>query len=158
MPELREKHHRLDPHVYLHHTVSLTLCIEHRQPFFTTNDRFETSLSHLMRALEETECKAEFYVFMPDHAHFILTPQGDMYSALNAANKFKQHNGYWMKTMFGHSLWQKDYFDHIIRSDADQIKQMQYAMLNPVRRQLCEQWNEYPYKGSTVHDLSSWKL
>ncbi|MEO6939612.1 MAG: hypothetical protein ABI444_05670 [Candidatus Kapaibacterium sp.] len=136
--------------------MSFTNCLRDKRQFFISDHRFRESESHLLRALDETDCVAEFYIFMPEHTHFLVTGRGDEFSPLNAVDKFKQYNGFWMSKTFGESYWQKDYFDHVLRKDSDILKQMHYMMLNPVRRELCAKWNDYPYKGSTVHDLSKW--
>jgi hypothetical protein len=43
--------------------------------------------------------------------------------------------------------WQKDFYDHIIRETEDYGAQVRYLLRNPVRRGLCERWEDWAYKG-----------
>jgi len=45
------------------------------------------------------------------------------------------------------SVWQKRWYDHILRKDEDVGKIGQYILNNPVRRGLVEDWYEYTYCG-----------
>lgn len=44
--------------------------------------------------------------------------------------------------------WQKDFYDHIIRTKEDMVTQVKYILDNPVRKRLVSSWEEYPFKGS----------
>jgi len=44
--------------------------------------------------------------------------------------------------------WQKDFYDHIIRTNEDIAAQVRYVLDNPVRKGLVLLWQEYPFKGS----------
>jgi hypothetical protein len=45
------------------------------------------------------------------------------------------------------NLWQKRWYDHILRRNQDVRKSGEYILNNPVRRGLVEDWHEYPYCG-----------
>jgi len=44
--------------------------------------------------------------------------------------------------------WQKDFYDHIIRTNENIATQVRYILDNPVRRGLLSSWQEYPFMGS----------
>ena len=44
----------------------------------------------------------------------------------------------------------------ILRQEDDLAKLITYILNNPVRAGICERWNDYPFKGSTVFDLVTW--
>ena len=46
---------------------------------------------------------------------------------------------------FHERLWQDGYFERIIRDPDDLRLTMRYIMHNPVRQNLCERSEEYPY-------------
>src|SRR5256885_1763341 len=92
-----EKKHRLDLDAYKGYIrVSFTACMQDREPYFTTDDRFHTHESHLLRALKQHHCGAEVYVFMPDHLHVIIMGETDDADVYQAMRKFKQYSGYWL--------------------------------------------------------------
>ena len=44
--------------------------------------------------------------------------------------------------------WQKDFYDHVIRTHEDIAAQVRYILDNPVRKGLVSSWEDYPFKGS----------
>jgi REP element-mobilizing transposase RayT len=44
--------------------------------------------------------------------------------------------------------WQKDFYDHVIRTKEDMVTQVRYILDNPVRKRLVSFWEEYPFRGS----------
>ena len=78
----------------------------------------------------------EQYVIMSDHIHLLLSIYGDENGRPMAAptisrivNQFK---GYVTKCI-GKSLWQKLFYDHIIRNKQDYDEHMKYIYENPMR-------------------------
>jgi len=94
---------------------------------------------------------------MPDHLHVIITgtdPASDVYAAMRA---FKQYSGFWLGRNQRDIHWQEDFYDHILRQEEDLARLITYILNNPVRAGICERWEDYPFKGSTVFDLAKWK-
>lgn len=60
---------------------------------------------------------------------------------------FKQKTTYRARRAGKDFAWQKDFYDHIIRAAEDYGAQVRYILRNPVRRGLCERWEDWPYKG-----------
>lgn len=96
------------------------------------------------------------YLFMPDHCHIILEGKTESADTLLAMGRFKQHSGYWLYRNLRGVQWQKDFYDHIIRTDDATRKHVEYVLQNPVRKGLVTNWKEYPYKGSTVFNFDEW--
>lgn len=97
------------------------------------------------------------YCFMPDHVHFLL--EGDEGSNLIAmVKKFKQLTGYYYKKETGKGLWQKSYYDHILRKEEDIVQVVRYILENPVRKGLVRQAEEYPFSGSLKFRKEIFKL
>jgi putative transposase len=69
---------------------------------------------------------------------------------------FKQKTGFLFSQAGCGIVWQKDFYDHIIRDEQDLTNHIRYILLNPVRKGLVSSWREYPHKGSTVYDLGRW--
>ena len=76
-------------------------------------------------------------------------------NVLSALKLFKQKTGYFLSQSGSTFKWQKDFYDHILRSDEDILKQVAYILHNPVRAGLAKNWYDYPYKGSMLYDLSN---
>jgi REP element-mobilizing transposase RayT len=61
---------------------------------------------------------------------------------------YKQKTGFWMSKNKPEARWQKDFYDHVIRTNEDVATQVKYTLDNPVRKGLVSSWEEYPFKGS----------
>ncbi len=76
------------------------------------------------------------YIIMPDHIHLILTihtdENGRPMVAPTTERIFKQFKGYITKKI-GFPVWQKLYFDHVIRNQQDYNEHMLYIQENPQR-------------------------
>lgn len=93
-------------------------------------------------------CVVPIYCFTPNHCHVMLqgeTEQSDLWKAMVA---FKQRTGYWLSTNRPGLRWQKDFYDHIIRSTEDVVAHARYIAENPVRRGLVAEWRKYPFTGA----------
>lgn len=51
--------------------------------------------------------------------------------------------------------WQRNFFDHLLRTKEDLAAHVRYVAENPVRKQLVAEWQEYPYTGSIGFDLDA---
>ena len=84
------------------------------------------------------------YVVMPNHVHFIVsiaTEGGPMWASAPTqtlgclVRSFKTLS----TKAAGQKLWQRGYYDHIVRCEADYLRIWQYMDENPVR------WTEDEY-------------
>ena len=83
--------------------------------------------------------KVDEYVIMPDHIHLILKISNDdkngrMISAptktiMTVVGQTKR----WVSKKIGFSVWQKSYFEHVIRDENDYIEKAQYILNNPLK-------------------------
>ena len=97
-------------------------------------------------------CAVEVWCLMPDHLHVILTGRTDDADTWRAMVDFKQQTGYWLAQNRPAIVWQKDFYDHVIRSDESLDVQARYVIENPVRAGLVTDWTAYPWTGGEVVD------
>ena len=78
----------------------------------------------------------DYYVIMPNHIHILLQIHGDEYGrpmvAPTLSRVIQQMKGYVTKRI-GHSIWQKLFYDHVIRDRQDYEEHVRYIMENPAR-------------------------
>ena len=81
----------------------------------------------------------DHYVVMPNHIHLLLQintdPDGRPMAAPTISTVVQQLKGVVTKPL-GHSIWQKLFHDHIIRSQADYTKIWEYIENNPLQWEL----------------------
>ena len=154
---IREKKHRLSPESYTgERIVAFTGNIKFRKHFFINEHIFIQAENILLQVLEEKECDAYVYLFMPDHFHFLLAGKNPDSDIKKCIDLFKQKSGFWLKKNYPNIKWQKDYYDHILRSNEELTTQIRYILNNPVRAGIVDYWKKYKFKGSTIYNLSEW--
>ncbi len=78
----------------------------------------------------------EKYVIMPNHVHMLIVRTEATSRALALdVNAFKSL----VSKAVGHSVWQRGYYDHIIRNETDYQNHWQYIEDNPAK------WCDDPY-------------
>jgi len=109
-----------------------------------------------LSAYRDYNVAVERYVIMPDHIHlFVCGPDdfllGRWIGALKQALA---------KAITNHSarspIWQRGFFDHILRSNESYSEKWEYVRDNPKRAGLISNGEEWPYAGEIVaieHDL-----
>jgi putative transposase len=87
------------------------------------------------------------YVIMPDHIHLFCRPAG-----FPAAEGVKAWTSYWkrlaslaMRDL--QPLWQADCWDTQMRDIEHYNERLSYVRQNPVRRELVQRAEDWPYQG-----------
>jgi len=62
-------------------------------------------------------------------------------------HSFKSYSTYAARTL-GHrtEIWQRSYWDHVVKRDEDLRELVERIVQNPVRQGIVEDRNEYPYQ------------
>jgi putative transposase len=157
MKIIREKKHRLIDEVYIGgRPISFTLCIKDRKQYFTNDYSFQIFEQILIDELKSFDCFAFVYLFMPDHVHLVLGGNNSNSNLKKCLEMFKQKSGYYFSRNTQDIRWQKDYYDHILRSEENLEIHLRYILNNPIRAGIIDYWKRYPYKGSTIYNLREW--
>jgi putative transposase len=152
---LHRKQMRLAASSYLGvNLYSLTVCTASREPFFREAANVSSCASSLIDAAMKENFTLLVYVFMPDHLHLLV--EGTEKASLPAfVKRFKQSSGFEFKAASGALLWQKGYYDHVLRRQEAIEDVARYVLENPVRAGLVQDWNEYPFIGGVFVDEAS---
>jgi putative transposase len=130
-----EKLHRLHREYYQGEiTTAFTLCIQNKEPLFLNQSVVTDFVSILIATLGNSNCIAPAYCFMPDHLHIILTGKTANADAWKTVVSYKQKTGYGLSRNMPAVRWQKDFYDHVIRSEKTIATQVRYILDNPVRK------------------------
>ena len=91
------------------------------------------------------------YVIMPDHVHFFCRESSEGATSLSIfVGKWKEWTSKFAKRRLGYQapLWQKEFFDHVLRSEESLRKKIDYVWFNPVRSGLVADPEEWVYRGN----------
>jgi len=134
--------------------VSVTVSVEGRRSVFVNSDLGGAVIDVLREQSERLRVGVLAYCLMPDHLHVLLQVDGDVdVVRLLQAFKGKTTNLSWGFGLKG-QLWQRSFYDHVLRDTEDDSEMIRYILANPVRAGLVDTWNDYPFSGSFAYELS----
>jgi putative transposase len=93
------------------------------------------------------------YCFMPDHLHLLIEGKDNNSDMRRFISSYKQSTGFYYKKKTGLSLWQVNYYEHVLRRGEDTTNVARYIFNNPVRNGLVDNFKKYKSLGSFEFDL-----
>jgi putative transposase len=126
----------------------VTVCTHNRRPVLAAIDGGQSMLtplgmsvlSQLQANSEATGVSLQHHVVMPDHLHFIvrIQPESGSTTAVDVfVARFKADATRVARTMAflapDRPLWQRGFFDRVIRSEEEFIALVDYVATNPLR-------------------------
>ena len=133
--------------------VFATVCTKLRRPWMA-NPQTHAALQTAWRNC--AHWRVGPYVIMPDHVHFFCRPE-------LGARKLSEFIGAWKSwtsrrinalggpraatAATASALWQREFFDHVLRSDESYSEKWNYILDNPVRAGLVSTAEEWKYAG-----------
>lgn len=137
--------------------VFFTLCLAVRG-----DDLLTREVAALRRAVAETKAERPFgieaFVLLPDHLHCIWQmPEGDgdfstrwrLIKGRFAHGIAAQGRSASKVAKAEKGIWQRRFWDHHIRDEADHVTHLRYCWWNPVRHGLAARPEDWPF--SSVH-------
>lgn len=140
--------------------------------FFTTNllrrhgnDLLVREIDLLRRTVREVRSRHPFiihgWVVLPEHLHCVLElPADDMDYALrwrliksgfSKGLPMQERRSPVRQRRGERGIWQRRFWEHLIRDEADYRAHMDYVHINPVKHGLVQRVSDWPY--STFHRL-----
>lgn len=87
---------------------------------------------------------------MPDHLHLLIEATSERADLVAFAAEAKQRTAYRYRRRHAQVLWQKGYYEQVLRDDEATLTVARYILANPVRAGLVEEPGDYPFAGSFV--------
>jgi REP element-mobilizing transposase RayT len=138
---------------FFHENRSASLvptCCDDRRPIF----RFRTSREGACRSeSSEFSFAVHAYCLMPDHVRLLLEGLKPACDLVQFVKILKQKSGFDYAKNTGTRLWQRFFYDHILRPNDAPDGVAWYIWLNPVRAGLCVAPQDYPFCGSFTVDF-----
>ena len=146
----------------------ITNCTFKRKNLLDRKEISEILISEWREAKDRHGWAIGSFVIMPDHIHFFCCPTSKAISLSNYIGIWKQwtskrisrelgavaavvdrsQDEYGAAELSTPSIWQKGFFDHLLRSDESYAEKRDYVLNNPVRVGLVERpeaWNYWGY-------------
>jgi len=127
----------------------VTCCVKDRKPVLACNAAAAVLVAAWRTSPDAYGWAVGRYVVMPDHVHFFATPcREDAKSLSQFIASWKRWTWRCMREQHGSAFaWQREFFDHVLRSDESYHQKWEYVRMNPVRAGLVSSADEWAYQG-----------
>ena len=143
--------HRLRDFDYVGlHRYSLTFCVHERRHLFVQLAPVARSIAQIGHAACRDAFAVLAYCFMPDHLHLLVEGMSETSDLVAFARVVKQRTSYYCFRATKTPVWQKGYYEHVLRNDESVLAVARYILANPVRAGLVAEPQQYPFSGSFV--------
>lgn len=88
------------------------------------------------------------YCVMPDHVHFVAQGRTASSNVSRFVSQGKQRTAYLLRREVSRGFWQRGCWDHMLRRAGDCENLVWYAWMNPVRRGIVGQPEDYARSGA----------
>ncbi len=128
----------------------VTFCCSDRHPTFRQHSACRGFIEILRHESARHGFSVHAYCLMPDHAHILVQGLQADSDLLHFVKSLKQKSAFQFKRRTGTQLWQRFFYDHILRPSESPDGVAWYIWLNPVRAGICANPEDYPFSGSLV--------
>ena len=131
----------------------VTTCTCNRKPLLARGEAAKVLIDEWRAAYRRHGWAVGRYVIMPDHVHFFCRPERDGKSLSEFVGFWKSYTSRKINALSPRStpaattLWQREFFDHILRSNESYGQKWNYVRDNPVRAGLASTADEWKYAG-----------
>lgn len=149
--------HRRLPRVDLpSHTYALTCCLDRRRRLLAEADLADALIAVWVEARDRGDLVLHGYVVMPDHYHVLFTLTG----ASSVANVVRRAHSAFARPLRtrgfdGGRVWQRRFYDHVVRGEEDWRTELSYLHDNPVRAGLVEAAADYPWSSAAFRQTGA---
>src|SRR5579859_2206383 len=126
----------------------VTICCAHRRKLFTASTFCNWLLNIVQREAAAHSFAVHAYCLMPDHVHLLLEGLQSSSNLRQLIKTLKTKTSTPFERKTRQPLWQKKFYDHILRHKDSPDDVPWYIWTNPVRAALCRRPEEYPFLGS----------
>jgi putative transposase len=148
-----EKQLRLPKSHYIgRQSYFVTIVTENRSDIFVNFSEGRWLLEELSFASSRYRFQIHAYCVMPDHLHLLAEGTEETSDLTTFVEGFKQRTAFGFARRTKQRLWQRRYYDHILRPNESPEDVACYIWWNPVRKNLCADPTAYPLTGSQTID------
>jgi REP element-mobilizing transposase RayT len=119
---------------------------------FLKDRRIATLVVDALRHFDGMRYCLHAWCVMPNHVHVVFSSMPARTPALRLSAVIQSWKSYTAKEanrLLGRSgsFWQREYYDHLVRDEADFVRCIDYTIHNPVKAGLCERREDWPATG-----------
>jgi len=128
------------------HANFVTIVTERRQTFFKDERLAGAAVEALMNIRKKYRFNLYSFCLMPDHFHALIGIGDSDMTLGRICGDFKSLTTRIFWQFYKGKLWQRQFFDHVIRNEIDFVETVEYIRQNPVKANLID-WKSWKYMG-----------
>jgi putative transposase len=151
----RDKHLRRLDSLWIEAPIYfITVCTAARKPILAQPAAFAILHAEFESAPSRYGWSIGRFVVMPDHLHFFCAERGSV--APTSLSRFIGGFKQWTSKGIAQSqiarppLWQREFFDHLLRAEESYESKWRYVLENPVRAGLVQRSQDWPFGGEVA--------
>lgn len=153
---IRSRVHRVDVPEAIYF---ITANVQDRQNLFTTDNNVALLRETMREAKKFHPFEMRAYAFMPDHFHLLICLLG-LTNISNLLQSIKRNFTRNYKVLYGIDaplkLWQRSFYDHVIRDERDYLNHLHYIHYNPVKHGYVTRPEDYPHTSYREYLRRGW--
>jgi putative transposase len=129
-------------------TYFLAACTLHRDRIFSNPRWADLMVRSFLDAAKAEEFLLHAWCVMPDHVHVLAEGATDQSHVDRFVAHWKRATTFEFKKAAGRELWQRLFYDRVLRDTDSRNDIAWYIWLNPVRKGMCQEPWDYAWSGS----------
>ena len=125
----------------------VTACTASRRRVFQDGNLSSRTIESLRRIAIGMNFMVHAYCLMPDHVHILAEGGARDCNLITFISRWKQMTGFAARDLIGGDLWQKGFYDHVVRNGGPNNVAW-YIWMNPVRAGIVAKPETYTFSGS----------
>jgi putative DNA methylase len=119
---------------------------------FLKDPRVATLVVDALLHFDGLRYRLHAWCVMPNHVHVVFSSMPARTPALRLSKIVQSWKSYTAKEanrLLGRTgpFWQREYYDHLVRDEADFVRCIDYTINNSVKASLCERWEDWAASG-----------
>ena len=139
-------------------TVFLTAVTAERRPLFNNADNVESILAILKNVKPLHPFTMKSWVVMPDHLHLLIHTIDGRFDRVMHSFKRNVTLEFRKCGICDAEIWQKRFYDHVVRDDRDFSNHLDYIHFNPVHHGLAVRPVDFAFSSFQYYVERGWVL
>jgi putative transposase len=124
----------------------VTICTKDKIPLFSKHELAECAFQEIKSLSKQLGILSYAYVVMPDHIHWLFSFDDPDLTLSQLIGRYKGLVASEMRKRYEiQNVWQKSYYDHVLRKQENVYNIAQYLYENPKRKGLVEEEGDYEF-------------
>jgi putative transposase len=117
-------------------------------PYWLREQAIAAVVAEAMHHRDGKQYNLHAYTIMPNHVHMLMTllPNAPvLFKIMQHLKRNSATQGNKLLGRTGSAFWEEESYDHIVRSEDEFFRILNYILQNPVKAKFVSEWQEWPF-------------